>query len=150
MSTVLFTRRKYRTHRHTKKNDPHPYLLVVPLLPKLPLHYYSPPSLGISTQRFTHQSFHDMHMRLGRRGGYIKYSGKYIEIYFKLKITFPIIQLPEYLMSTITHIYQDGGMCKTKQVGNKGKNYTKGGQTEHKLTSGVHAQALSHRNIVVP
>ena len=42
MSTVLFTRRKYQTHRHTKKNDPHPYLLVVTLLPKLPLHYYSP------------------------------------------------------------------------------------------------------------
>ena len=42
MSTVLFTHRKYQTDRHTNKNDPHPYLLVVPLLPKLPLHYYSP------------------------------------------------------------------------------------------------------------
>ena len=64
-----------------------------------------------------------MHMRVGRREGYIKYSGKYIEIYFNLKITFPIIRLPEYLMSTITHVYQDGGMCIIKGVGNNGKKH---------------------------
>ena len=60
MSTVLSTRRKYQTHRHTKKNDPHPYLLVVPLLPKLPLHYYSPlhweyPPSGSLTSHSTFQ-----------------------------------------------------------------------------------------------
>ena len=84
-----------------------------------------------------------MHMRVGRREGYIKYSSKYIEIYFNLKITFPIIQLPEYLMSMITHIYQDGGMCIIKGVGNNGKKHKKKkqGQTDHKLTSGVHALA---------
>ena len=64
-----------------------------------------------------------MHMKVGRREGYIKYSGKYIEIYFNLKITFSIIQSPEYLLSTITHIYQDGGMCITKPVGNNGKKH---------------------------
>ena len=38
-------------------------------------------------------------------------SGKYIEIYFSLKITYPIIRLPEHLHSMIPNIYMDSGMC---------------------------------------
>ena len=36
---------------------------------------------------------------------------RHIEIYFTLKITVPIIQLPEHLNSTISNIEMDGGMC---------------------------------------
>ena len=44
-------------------------------------------------------------------------SGKYIDIYFSLKITYPIIRLPEHIHSTIRTIYMDGGMCcNMKQV----------------------------------
>ena len=31
----------------------------------------------------------------------IKYTGKYVKIYFIMKITYPIIRLPEHLHSTI-------------------------------------------------
>ena len=55
-------------------------------------------------------------MTVGQEGGSIKCSGKYIEIYFSFKITFPIIQLPEHLISTISIIDPDGGMCNSKGV----------------------------------
>ena len=48
---------------------------------------------------------------MGQVGGSIKCSGKYIEIYFSFKITFPIIRLPEHLISTISNIEPDGRMC---------------------------------------
>ena len=38
-------------------------------------------------------------------------SGKYIDIYFILKITYPISTLPEHLHSTIPNIHMDGRMC---------------------------------------
>ena len=47
---------------------------------------------------------------MGQVGGSIKCSGKYTEIYFSFKITFPI-WLPEHLISTISNIEPDGGMC---------------------------------------
>ena len=53
-------------------------------------------------------------MTVGQQGGSIKCSGKYIEIYFSFKITFPIIRLPEHLISTISIIDPDGGMCNSK------------------------------------
>ena len=37
-------------------------------------------------------------------------SGKYIDIYFSLKITYPIIRLPEHIHSTIPNNNMDGGM----------------------------------------
>ena len=37
-------------------------------------------------------------------------SGKY-NIYFKIKITYPISTLPEHIHSTICTIDMDGGMC---------------------------------------
>ena len=43
-----------------------------------------------------------------------KYSGNvwlHIDIYSKLKITYPIGTLPEHLHSTIPDILMDGGMC---------------------------------------
>ena len=74
-------------------------------------------------------------MTVGQEGGSIKCSGKYIEIYFSFKITFPIIllpdkyieiyfsfkitfpiiRLPEHLISTISIIDPDGGMCNSKE-----------------------------------
>ena len=48
---------------------------------------------------------------MGRRAGVCKCSGKYIDIYFSLKITYPISTLPEHLHSTIPNIPMDGGMC---------------------------------------
>ena len=38
-------------------------------------------------------------------------SGKYIDIYFIIKITYPISTLPEHIHSTIPNIHMDGGMC---------------------------------------
>ena len=38
-------------------------------------------------------------------------SGKYIDIYFIMKITYPISTLPEHIHSTIRTIVMDGGMC---------------------------------------
>ena len=38
-------------------------------------------------------------------------SGKYIDIYFSLKIAYPIIRLPEHIHSKIRTIDMDGGMC---------------------------------------
>ena len=38
-------------------------------------------------------------------------SGKYTDIYFSLKITYPIIRLPEHIHSTIRTIDMDGGRC---------------------------------------
>ena len=39
-----------------------------------------------------------------------------LEIYFSLKITYPISTLPEHLHSTIPNIHMDGRMCsKSKQ-----------------------------------
>ena len=44
-------------------------------------------------------------------------SGKYIDICFSLKITYPIIRLPEHIHSTIPNSHMDGGMCcNSKQV----------------------------------
>ena len=57
----------------------------------------------------------------------------YIEIYFNLKITFPIIQLPEYLISTISIIDPDGGMCNSKGVEAEGTQT----QDRNKRTIGV-------------
>ena len=53
-------------------------------------------------------------MTVGQEGGSIKCSGKYIEIYFSFKITFPIIRLPEHLISKISIIDPDGEMCNSK------------------------------------
>ena len=53
-------------------------------------------------------------MRVGQEGGSIKCSGEYIEIYFSFKITFPIIRLPEHLISPISIIDPDAGMCNSK------------------------------------
>ena len=55
-------------------------------------------------------------MTVGQEGGSIKCSGKYIEIYFNSKTTFPIIRLPEHLISTISIPDPDGGMCNSKGV----------------------------------
>ena len=38
-------------------------------------------------------------------------SGKYIDIYFIMKITYPISTLPEHIHSTIRTIAMDGGIC---------------------------------------
>ena len=38
-------------------------------------------------------------------------SGKYIDIYFIMKITYPISTLPEHIHSTIRTIAMDGRMC---------------------------------------
>ena len=59
-------------------------------------------------------------------------SGKYIEIYFSFKITFPIIRLPEHLISTISVIDPDGGMCNSKRVEAEGMP----AQDRSKLTNG--------------
>ena len=63
----------------------------------------------------------------------MNYSGKYIEICFNLKITFPIIRLPEYLISTISIIDPDGGMCNSKGVEAEGTQT----QDRNKLIIGV-------------
>ena len=56
-------------------------------------------------------------MQVGQEGGYeLSIQLSIFEIYFNLKITFPIIQLPEYLISTISIIDPDGGMCNRKRV----------------------------------
>ena len=44
-------------------------------------------------------------------------SGKYIDIHFSLKITYPIITLPEHIHSTICTIDTDGGICCNKKQG---------------------------------
>ena len=69
-------------------------------------------------------------MQVGQEG---EYSGKYIEIYFKLKTTFPIRRLPEYLISTISIIDPDGGMRNSKGVEAEGTQT----QDRNKLTIGV-------------
>ena len=38
-------------------------------------------------------------------------SGKYNDIYFYMKITYPLSTLPEHIHSTICTIDMDGGMC---------------------------------------
>ena len=38
-------------------------------------------------------------------------SGKYTDIYLSLKITYPIIRLPEHIHSTIPNNHMDGRMC---------------------------------------
>ena len=38
-------------------------------------------------------------------------SGKYNDIYFYMKITYPLSTLPEHIHSTICTISTDGGMC---------------------------------------
>ena len=72
-------------------------------------------------------------MRVGQEGGSIKCSGKYIEIYFSFKITFPIIRLPEHLISMISIIDPDSGMCNSKGVEAEGPRT----QDRNKLTIGV-------------
>ena len=72
-------------------------------------------------------------MTVGQEGGSNKCSGKYIEIYLSFKITFPIIRLPEHLISTISIIDADGGMCNSKGVEAEGTHT----QDRNKLTIGV-------------
>ena len=61
-------------------------------------------------------------------------SGKYIDIYFSLKITYPIIRLPEHIHSTIPNIHMDGGVCcNSKQVEAEQGSVT---QKQHKHTYG--------------
>ena len=72
-------------------------------------------------------------MTVGQEGGSIKCSGKYIEIYFNFKITFPIIRLPEHLISTISIIDPDGGMCNSKGVEAEGTQT----QDSNKLPIGI-------------
>ena len=55
-------------------------------------------------------------MTVGQEGESIKCSGKYIEIYFSFKITFPIIWLPEHLISMISITDPDGRKCNSKGV----------------------------------
>ena len=66
-------------------------------------------------------------------------SGKYIDIYFILKITYPISTLPEHIHSTICTIAMDGGMCwYCKQgVAEQGT----GTQDNTKTSMGVDARA---------
>ena len=72
-------------------------------------------------------------MTVGQEGGSIKCSGKYIETYFSLKITFPITRLPEHLISTISIIDPDGGMCNSKGVEAEGTQT----QDNYKLPTGI-------------
>ena len=83
-------------------------------------------------------------MTVGQEGGSIKCSGKYIEIYFSFKIAFPIIRLPEHLISTISIIDPDGGMCNSKGVEAEGTQT----QDSNKLPIGVSCQSRYHRSIV--
>ena len=55
---------------------------------------------------------------MGQEGG-SKCSGKYIDIYFILKITYPISTLPEHLHSTIPIINRMEGCAKIQT--NRGK-----------------------------
>ena len=43
-------------------------------------------------------------------------SGKYNDIYFQMKITYPLSTLPEHVHSMICTINQDGGMCYKTNV----------------------------------
>ena len=92
----------------------HPSLTLVPSLANYSL------SLTLTGESLFHHTFPFIPRKAHANGAggqvWIKYSGKYIEIYFNLKITFPIIQLPEYLISTISIIDPDGGMCNSKGV----------------------------------
>ena len=72
-------------------------------------------------------------MIVGQEGGSIKCSGKYTEIYFSLKITFPIIWLPEHLISTISITDPDGGMFNSKGGEAEGTRT----QDRNKLTNGA-------------
>ena len=65
----------------------------------------------------------------------------YIENYFNLKIKFPIIRLPKYLISTISIIDLDGGMCNSKGVEAEGTQT----QDRNKLIIGVSCQSRDHR-----
>ena len=71
--------------------------------------------------------------------GVCKCSGKYIDIYFILKITYPISTLPEHLHSTIPNSHLDGGMCSYKQMGVAEQGT--GTQDDTDTTTGVDAIA---------
>ena len=66
---------------------------------------------------------------------------KYIDIYFNLKITYPISTLPEHTHSTIPDNHQDGGMCSYNKIGSSitGNRDTR----QHKPTIGVDAVAIT-------
>ena len=123
----------------------HPSLTLVPSLANYSISLYTPPSLGSPSFTTPFPSFHGMHMTLGQKGGSIKCSGKYIEVHFSFKITFPLIRLPEHLISTISIIDPDGGTCNSKGVEAEGMQT----QDSNKLPIGVRCQSQYHRRSTV-
>ena len=116
----------------------HP-LTLVPLLANYPHSHYSPPSLGVPPSHTPFLSFHKAHKKWGRRAGVCKCSGKYIDIYFILKITYPISTLPEHLHSMIPNIHKDGGMCNNSKQGVREQ-----GHKDNTITpKGVEASAIT-------
>ena len=92
-----------------------PSLSLVTLLASPPLPY-TPPSLRVPTTPTLSSHSNRAHKKWGRREGVCKSSGKYIDIHFILKITYPISTLPEHLHSTIPIINRMEGCAKYKQT----------------------------------
>ena len=98
-------------HTKTKGNEFPSLLSLITLLAR-PHSHYSPPSLGVSATPTLSSHSKRAHNKWGRTEGGCKCSGKYIDIYFILKITYPISTLPEHLHSTIPNINRIEGCAK--------------------------------------
>ena len=99
-------------HTHTTHGNSFPSLLkLIPSLANYPTPSIHPPFTG--SLAFTHPnlSFQTAHKKWGRQAGVCMCSGKYTDIHFQMKITYPIRTLSEHIHSTICTIDMDGGMC---------------------------------------
>ena len=94
---------------HDTQGNSFPSLLSLITCQPVPHSPTHPPSPGDpATPTLTHHS-NDSTYQWGRREGVCKCSGKYTDIYFILKITYPISTLPEHLHSTNPDINRMAG-----------------------------------------